>query len=129
MKRAMIAMSGGVDSSVAALLMKQASYDCMGITMRLYRNPGMEQSSQKSCCSDADEEDAAYVCWQLGIPFESLCCTREFEEAVIQDFIREYESGRTPNPCIKELFMSFSNHDHGFGGQLLIALSLKFVGG
>ena len=98
--RAMIAMSGGVDSSVAALLMKCSGYDCAGVTMRLYRSPGMEQGSAKSCCSDADEEDAAYVCWQLGIPFESLCCTREFEKAVIGNFIREYEAGRTPNPCI-----------------------------
>ena len=98
--RAMIAMSGGVDSSVAALLMKRAGYDCAGVTMRLYRSPGMEQGSAKSCCSDADEEDAAYVCWQLGIPFESLCCTREFEKAVIGNFIREYEAGWTPNPCI-----------------------------
>ena len=98
--RAMIAMSGGVDSSVAALLMKRAGYDCAGVTMRLYRSPGMEQGSTKSCCSDADEEDAAYVCWQLGIPFESLCCTKEFEKAVIGNFIREYETGRTPNPCI-----------------------------
>ncbi len=100
MKRAMIAMSGGVDSSVAALLMKRAGYDCSGVTMRLYRSPGMEQEAPKSCCSDADEEDAAYVCWQLEIPFESLCCTREFEKTVIQNFIREYEAGRTPNPCI-----------------------------
>ena len=98
--RAMIAMSGGVDSSVAALLMQQAGYDCVGVTMRLYRAPGMERVSQKSCCSDADEDDAAYVCWQLGIPFESLCCTKEFEKTVIQNFILEYEAGRTPNPCI-----------------------------
>ena len=98
--RAMIAMSGGVDSSVAALLMKEAGYDCLGVTMRLYREAGMEPASQKSCCSDTDEEDAAFVCWQLGISFESLCCSRQFEAAVIQDFIREYEAGRTPNPCI-----------------------------
>ncbi len=100
MKRAMIAMSGGVDSSVAALLMKREGYDCTGVTMRLYRSPGMERASRKSCCSDSDEEDAAYVCWQLGIPFESLCCTKEFEKTVIQNFVREYEAGRTPNPCI-----------------------------
>ena len=80
--------------------MQRAGYDCMGVTMRLYRSPGMEEASQKSCCSDSDEEDAAYVCWQLGIPFESLCCTKEFDKAVIRDFVREYESGRTPNPCI-----------------------------
>ena len=100
MLRAMIAMSGGVDSSAAALLMKRSGYDCAGVTMRLYRSPGMERESPRSCCSDADEEDAAYVCWQLGIPFESLCCTREFENTVIKNFIREYEVGRTPNPCI-----------------------------
>ncbi|MDO4989715.1 MAG: tRNA 2-thiouridine(34) synthase MnmA [Eubacteriales bacterium] len=100
MLRAMIAMSGGVDSSAAALLMKRSGYDCAGVTMRLYRSPGMERESPRNCCSDADEEDAAYVCWQLGIPFESLCCTREFESTVIKNFIREYEVGRTPNPCI-----------------------------
>ena len=100
MKRAVIAMSGGVDSSVAALLMKQADFDCTGVTMRLYREPGMEQASQKSCCSDTDEDDAAFTCWQLGIPHESLCCSRAFENTVIQNFIREYEAGRTPNPCI-----------------------------
>ena len=60
----------------------------------------MKRASQKSCCSDADENDAAYVFWQLGIPFESLCCTKEFEKTVIQNFIREYKTGRTPNPCI-----------------------------
>ena len=70
MKRAMIAMSGGVDSSVAALLMKEAGYDCVGVTMRLYRDPGFQKSNCKSCCSDEDEEDAAFVCSQLGIPHE-----------------------------------------------------------
>lgn len=98
--RAMIAMSGGVDSSVAALLLKQAGYDCLGVTMRLYREPGLERTSVKSCCSDADEEDAAFVCAQLEIPFESLCCTRQFEREVIGDFIRRYLDGQTPNPCI-----------------------------
>ena len=58
MLRAMIAMSGGVDSSAAALLMKRSGYDCCGVTMRLYRSPGMEREAPKSCCSDADEEDA-----------------------------------------------------------------------
>ena len=57
--RAMIAMSGGVDSSVAALLMKEAGYDCTGVTMRLYRESGYQTSCEKSCCSDADEDDAA----------------------------------------------------------------------
>ena len=100
MTRAMIAMSGGVDSSVAALLMKEAGFDCTGVTMRLYRNPGFQASCQKSCCSDEDEEDAALVCHQLGIPHESLCFSHLFEQSVIRKFIGEYEAGRTPNPCI-----------------------------
>lgn len=108
MKRAMIAMSGGVDSSVAALLMKEAGYDCVGVTMRLYRDPGYRKSSCKSCCSDEDEEDAAFVCSQLGIPHESKCFSRLFEQSVIQKFVREYESGRTPNPCVDcNRFMKF----------------------
>ena len=98
--RAMIAMSGGVDSSVAALLMKEAGYDCTGVTMRLYRESGYPTSCEKSCCSDADEEYAALVCWQLGITHESMCFSKSFEQAVIRRFIREYEAGRTPNPCI-----------------------------
>ena len=98
--RAMIAMSGGVDSSVAALLMKETGYDCTGVTMRLYREPGFRTSCAKSCCSDEDEEDAAFVCHQLGIPHESACFSRLFAQKVIQKFIHEYEDGRTPNPCI-----------------------------
>ena len=95
--RAIIAMSGGVDSSVAALLMKEAGYDCTGVTMRLYRESGYQTSCEKSCCSDSDEEYAALVCWQLGIAHESLCFSKSFEQAVIRRFIREYEAGRTPN--------------------------------
>lgn len=98
--RAMIAMSGGVDSSVAALLMKEAGYECTGVTMRLYRESGYPTGCEKSCCSDADEEYAALVCWQLGIAHESICFSKSFEQAVIRRFIREYEAGRTPNPCI-----------------------------
>lgn len=98
--RAMIAMSGGVDSSVAALLTQRAGYDCTGVTMRLYRPSGAQADSPKSCCSDGDEEDAAFVCFQLGIPHEALCFSKCFEQRVIERFIRTYEVGRTPNPCI-----------------------------
>ena len=125
MLHAMIAMSGGVDSSVAALLMKRSGYDCAGVTMRLYRSPGMERDSPRSCCSDADEEDAAYV------PFESLCCTGAFEKAVIGNFIREYEAGRTPNPCIMcnrclkfDLLLSLAG-EKGF--DCLLDLSARFA--
>ena len=100
MKRALIAMSGGVDSSVAALLMKEAGYDCTGGTMRLYRPAAFQSENPKGCCSDRDEDDAAFVCHQLGIPHESVCFSRLFEQKVIRRFISEYEAGRTPNPCI-----------------------------
>ncbi len=100
MKKAMIAMSGGVDSSVAAYLMKKEGFDCVGATMRLYRSPVFRQKNPRGCCSDQDEEDAAFVCYQLGIPHESVCFTKQFEEQVIRKFISDYESGLTPNPCI-----------------------------
>ena len=93
-------MSGGVDSTVAAALMKEAGYDCTGVTMRLYREQGFTVSCAKSCCSDEDEDDAAFVCHQLGIPHESICFSKLFEQQVIRRFISEYEAGRTPNPCI-----------------------------
>ena len=108
MKRALIAMSGGVDSSVAALLMKEAGYDCTGATMRLYRPAAFQPEGPKSCCSDEDEEDAAFVCYQLSMPHESVCFSQPFEQKVIRRFISEYESGRTPNPCIDcNRFMKF----------------------
>ena len=122
-RRAMIAMSGGVDSSVAALLTQEAGFDCAGVTMRLYREPGFAASCPKSCCSDEDEEDAAFVCQQLGIPHESACFSRLFEQRVIQKFIREYETGQTPNPCIDcNRFLKFEallEHARGEGFDVL----------
>ena len=97
---ALIAMSGGVDSSVAAYLMKQAGYRCMGATMRLYQNEDLGQCGFHTCCSAKDVEDAADVAFQLDIPFEVINYTDEFREKVIKKFIATYEAGRTPNPCI-----------------------------
>ena len=99
-KSALIAMSGGVDSSVAAYLMLQQGYRCEGTTMRLYRNEDIGLSPFHTCCSQRDIDDAGEVAFQLDIPYEVLDFTAEFKERVIEKFIRIYETGGTPNPCI-----------------------------
>ncbi len=99
-KSALIAMSGGVDSSVAAYLMQQRGFRCEGTTMRLYRNADIGLSQFHTCCSQRDIDDAAEVAFQLDIPYEVLDFTMDFKSRVIEKFIRIYESGGTPNPCI-----------------------------
>ncbi len=97
---ALIAMSGGVDSSVAAWLMQRDGYDCTGITMRLTRNEAVNTEGLHTCCSERDIEDAAEVAYALDIPYEVLDFTADFQEKIIDKFIRVYEAGGTPNPCI-----------------------------
>lgn len=94
--KALIGMSGGVDSSVAAFLMRQAGFDCIGATMRLYT--GQEDGT---CCSLDDVEDARSVAFRMGIPFYVFNFSRDFEEKVMDHFARSYRQGLTPNPCIE----------------------------
>ena len=98
--RALIAMSGGVDSSVAAWLMQRDGFDCTGITMRLTRNEAVDTEGLHTCCSERDIEDAAEVAYAMDIPYEVLDFTADFQEKIIDKFIRVYEAGGTPNPCI-----------------------------
>ncbi|MBQ9532103.1 MAG: tRNA 2-thiouridine(34) synthase MnmA [Eubacterium sp.] len=100
MKKAIIAMSGGVDSSVAAYFMKDRGFDCIGATMKLYDNEDIGISSEKTCCSLSDIEDARAVCRRLGMPYYVFNFKDEFEEKVIDKFVKTYEAGATPNPCI-----------------------------
>lgn len=100
MKKAIIAMSGGVDSSVAACLMKQNGYDCMGVTMKLFHNEDIGIPREHSCCSLDDVEDARSVAYALGIPYHVFNFSERFEETVIGRFIAAYENGMTSNPCI-----------------------------
>ena len=90
-QRALIAMSGGVDSSVAAWLMQRDGYDCTGITMRLTHNEMLGQSGFHTCCSEKDIEDAAEVAFALDIPYEVLDFTADFREQIIEKFVRVYE--------------------------------------
>lgn len=94
--KALIGMSGGVDSSVAAYLTKEAGFDCIGATMKLYTG-----EIEGSCCSLDDVEDARSVAFRMGIPFYVFNFSRDFEEQVMDRFVRCYQTGLTPNPCIE----------------------------
>ena len=99
-KKALIAMSGGVDSSVAALIMKDKGYDCTGCTMRLYSNEDAGIDKGHTCCSLDDVEDARSVARRLGMPYYVFNFSEDFNEKIIEKFIHCYEQGITPNPCI-----------------------------
>ena len=94
--KALIAMSGGVDSTVAAICMQQAGYDCIAATMKLH-----DFAATDSCGSTADARDAAAVAAMLGMPHTVLDFSADFDAQVIRRFARAYEDGRTPNPCIE----------------------------
>ncbi len=99
-KSAIIAMSGGVDSSVAAFLMKERGFDCIGATMKLFYNEDIGVSRENTCCSLEDVQDAQSVCWKIGIPYYVFNFSDRFRQDVIDRFIAAYENGLTPNPCI-----------------------------
>ncbi len=99
--KVLIAMSGGVDSSVAACLMKEKGYDCIGATMKLFQNEDLGLSKEHSCCSLDDVEDARSVATALDIPFYVMNFSDNFKEKVVDKFVYAYEHGMTPNPCIE----------------------------
>lgn len=96
-EKVVVAMSGGVDSSVAALLLKRQGYEVIGVTMQIWPQP---EDRAKACCSLEAVEDAGKVAWHLGVPHYVMNFRDEFEEKVIKYFCLEYIKGRTPNPCI-----------------------------
>ena len=100
--KALIAMSGGVDSSVAALLTKEKGIDCIGCTMKLYEagDTDLPPEKSKTCCSLDDTEDARSVAFRVGMPFYVFNYKEEFRDKVMNKFAKSYEKGETPNPCI-----------------------------
>lgn len=100
MAKALIAMSGGVDSSVTAYLMKEMGYDCIGVTFKMF-NKNDSIFGFDSVDFDKDINDAKAVCDKIGIPFLSFDVSDRFKKYVIDNFIKTYEKGGTPNPCVE----------------------------
>lgn len=98
--RAMVAMSGGVDSSVAAAMMVEDGHDVVGATLKLWQGPNGEAPTA-GCCTVSDSEDARRVAAQLDIPYYVLDYTDDFMSGVVDRFIDDYVGGRTPNPCVE----------------------------
>jgi len=112
----LVAMSGGVDSSVAACLLAEEGYDVLGSHLKLVDTGGVEHG----CCGPRAEEDAAAVATTAGFPFEVVDLSDEFERRVVGDYVAEHEAGRTPNPCVR------CNERIKFGAFLDRARSLGF---
>ena len=95
-----VAMSGGVDSSVTAAILKECGYNVIGLSMHLYEHK-MEVNNKKTCCAGVDISDAKGVCNKLGIPHHILNYSSKFNEKVINDFTESYLRGETPIPCVR----------------------------
>ncbi len=99
--RVIAAMSGGVDSAVAAALAVEAGHEVIGVHMALSRQPGTLRTGSRGCCTVEDAFDARRVADLLGIPFYVWDFSGDFLEDVVSDFLSEYAAGRTPNPCLR----------------------------
>ena len=119
MDRIIIGMSGGVDSSVAALLLKEQGYECAGVFMYNWE----EKDDSGVCCAQDDFDDVRRVCDKIGIPYYTVNFAKEYYDKVFSYFLKEYEAGRTPNPdilCNKEIkFNAFLNFACKLGADRL----------
>mgnify|MGYP002813214202 CR=1 FL=1 len=118
--RVLAALSGGVDSAVAAARAVDAGHEVVGVHMALTRNRAQTRSGSRGCCSIEDSADARWAAQILGIPFYVWDLSEEFEERVVADFLDEYRAGRTPNPCVR------CNERVKFDALLERALALGF---
>src|SRR5690625_669803 len=118
--KVLAAMSGGVDSAVAAARAVDAGHDVVGVHLALSRMPGTLRTGSRGCCTIEDASDAWRACEMLGIPYYTWDFSERFQEEVVDDFIEEYAAGRTPNPCMR------CNERIKFAALLERALALGF---
>ncbi|MBS0382877.1 MAG: tRNA 2-thiouridine(34) synthase MnmA, partial [Proteobacteria bacterium] len=121
--RVTVGMSGGVDSSVAALLLQRVGHDVSGVFMLNWEDEDPGQKGTSGCHADEDRKDALAVCARLGIPFRSVNFAAEYRQRVFAHFLEEYRAGRTPNPdvlCNREIkFGCFLAAAHAEGAEKL----------
>ncbi len=122
MKKVMVGMSGGVDSSVSALILREQGYEVMGVTLKLFSDEDIVQAEKdgKTCCALSDVEDARSVAYRLGFEHLVFNFKDNFHECVMKDFAEKYLCGRTPNPCIE------CNRHVKFDKMLRRALELEY---
>src|SRR5919197_4956204 len=118
--RVLAAMSGGVDSAVAAARAAEAGYDVTGVHMALSSNPKSYRTGARGCCTLEDARDARRAADVIGIPFYVWDLAERFDREVVRDFVGEYAAGRTPNPCLR------CNERIKFAAVLDRALALGF---
>ncbi|PKM91502.1 tRNA 2-thiouridine(34) synthase MnmA [Candidatus Falkowbacteria bacterium HGW-Falkowbacteria-1] len=118
-KKVLVAISGGVDSAVSAKLLIDQRYDVSGIFLNFWKEPGTN-SVENKCCSLEAQMDAKKVCLDLGVPFYTFNFSSKFKKEVVDNFLNEYQIGRTPNPCV------ICNKKIKIGGLIDYALSLGF---
>ncbi len=120
-ERVVVAMSGGVDSSMAAALLVEQGYEVIGVMLRLWSEPG--EGAANRCCTPQAMQEARDLAYDLGIPFYLLDCRERFKAQVVDYFIQEYACGHTPNPCI-----ACNRHiKFGFLLQMALALDARYL--